>query len=156
MMTSSTNDSRSPGLRAGDPTGADRGRTVDDVFSLLLSTLLFGYFGFLYGLTDRAAPDGPVIPMFATFLWTLRLSAIGFAIAFVLALLRQPVANIVSGVVGLLGAVAFLGLAIWDWMDPAYGLRLSPIVLVLFAMWNGYSSLRLFGDGFLRSPNRSG
>lgn len=133
-----------------DSAGGDRARTVDDALSLLISALLFGYFGFFFGLTDRAAPDGPSIPMFATFLWTLRLSAIGFAIALILALMRQPAANLVSGVVGLLGAVAFIVLAIWDWIEPAYALALSPILLVLFALWNGYASLRLFTGGALR------
>ncbi|HMN95956.1 MAG TPA: hypothetical protein PKC43_09755 [Phycisphaerales bacterium] len=118
----------------------------DDVFGLVISIGLFGYFGFLFGLTDRAAPDGPVIPLFAAFLWTLRASAIGFAAALALLLLRSPLGNTLSGIVGLLSAVAFLSLAAWDWLDTSRSLAISPILLVLLGLWNGYASWRVFRD----------
>ena len=113
----------------------------EDVFGLVISVLLFGYFGFLQGLSTTTTPGGPVVPMFAVFVWTLRIAAVGFLMALALQLLRRGrLAVLVAGVVGLLSAVAFLVLGVWDLMDDSLALALSPLFLLLFAAWNGYVS----------------
>lgn len=113
----------------------------EDAFGLIVSVLLFGYFGFFNGLSTTVSPGGPVVPLFAFFVWTLRGAAVGFLLALLLHFARQGKwAVLVAGVVGLLSAVAFLVAGAWDVMDDSLALALSPIFLFLFAAWNGYVS----------------
>jgi len=121
---------------------ATPGRTVrEDPFGLIISVLLFGYFGFFAGLSTVAALGGPTIPLFAFFLWSLRLCAIGFLIALALhAAKRFLESTLVAGAVGVLSALAFLIAALWDLLDQNYALAISPVLLLIFAAWNGYVS----------------
>jgi hypothetical protein len=122
---------------------SERGGTQvrEDPFGLIISVLLFGYFGFFAGLSTVATSGGPTIPLFAFFMWSLRLSAIGFAVALALHLAKRTrEATLVAGVVGVLSALAFLIAAAWDFADQRYVLAISPVLLLLFAAWNGYVS----------------
>lgn len=126
---------------ASPPESGRRFEGGEGSFGLIVSVLLFGYFGFFAGLGVSTTPGGPTVPMFAFFLWTLRVSAIGFAIALALhALHRRWESTLLAGVVGVLSAVAFAAAAAWDMVDQTHALAISPILLVLFALWNGYVS----------------
>ncbi len=111
---------------------------------MIFSALLFGYFGFLLGLKPTSV-TGQFVWMFATFMWTLRLSAIGFALSAAVTMAAPVAGNLVYAAVGILSSAAFVVLSIWDLTDNVYalyGLPMLPgwVLLLLFAAWNGYGS----------------
>ncbi|MFO0874626.1 MAG: hypothetical protein U0575_11740 [Phycisphaerales bacterium] len=108
---------------------------VDDLFGLGISVLLFGYFGFFTSWADNAPA------MAHLFKWTLRLSAIGFAIAALLLAIGRREGNLVAGVVGLLGSAAFLVVLILDVLDDQWSVGLHPVILLAFALWNAWVSV---------------
>lgn len=111
-----------------------------DLFGLFLSTGVFGYFGFF--ATDWAherLTSGELLPMIVLFKWTLRLSAIGFGVALLLAFAKRRESELLSGLVGVLGAIAFVAVGAWA-MATGLSPGLPPILLLLFAAWNGYGS----------------
>ncbi len=131
-----------------DPAATPR-RGGEDLFGLLLSVLLFGYFGFFTSWAHERALDGTLLPMVVLLKWTLRAATIGFALAAVLVLARRRESDLVAGVVGLLSAIAFAIVAVWDFSNPQYSAGPPEILLAVFALWNGYVSL-ISLRGFLR------
>ncbi len=123
----------------------------DDIFGLLLSVLLFGYFGFFQSWAHERTLEGELLPMVVVLKWTLRISTIAFAIAAILALARRRESHLVAGVTGLLGAIAFAAVAIWDFATPEYFAGPPTILLAVFALWNGYVSF-LSVRTFLAAP----
>ncbi len=123
--------------RAGGPHGG--GRQAPDVLAPLLSALLFGYYGFLAGL-DTHGSGGEPIHLWIAFVWVLRASAVLFTISTALALARKPATDLVYGFGGLLATAALAGVFVWDLIDPN-SLAVSPILLLVFIVWNGYASL---------------
>lgn len=112
---------------------------------MVIAAALFAYFGFGMDWTHRytAGPDPQLLPMVALLMYTLRISAIAFAISAILAALGALPGLILYAVVGLLGAVAFAAVAAWDLFEPRYFSGLSPFLLLVFAAWNGYSSWQM-------------
>lgn len=127
-------------LESGPNTGPAPRRGGEDLFGLLLSVLLFGYFGFFTSWVHERTLDGTLLPMVVLLKWTLRASTIGFALAALLVLARRREADLVAGVVGLLSAVAFGIVAVWDFSTP-YSAGPPEILLAIFALWNGYVSV---------------
>ncbi|MCZ6834138.1 MAG: hypothetical protein O7G85_00035 [Planctomycetota bacterium] len=111
---------------------------------MLFSAALFGYFGFLMGMTPYNTSN-QLVMLFASFIWVLRGVSIGFALSAVLTFANGLIGNLVYSVVGLLSALGFVGLAVWDVLDTQYTLPSMPMIpapmlLLLFAAWNGYGS----------------
>ena len=111
---------------------------------MIFGALLFGYFGFLLGLTPNNSA-GHFVWLFAVFLWTLRVVAIGNALSAMVTFASPLPGNVLYGLVGVLSAVAFVILAVWDILDKTYMLYGMPflpawMMLLLFAAWNGYGS----------------
>ena len=62
-------------------------------------------------------------------------------LAFVLAIAMPRIGMLVYGGVGLITAALFLVCAAWDFVDKTLGLAVPPFLLVIFGLWNGWSSI---------------
>lgn len=125
------------------PSNASRGAPparADDLFGLGISVLLFGYFGFFTWPIEGAPAMSHI------FTWTLRVSAIGFALAAILLMVGRREGHLVAGVIGVLGALAFLVVIALDLMDTQRSVGMHPIILLAFALWNGWVSIGSLRD----------
>jgi hypothetical protein len=112
---------------------------------MLLSAAIFGYFGFYNVTFNTTGVNGQYLVYVAILEWTLKVSAVGFAIAGVLAFFAPMPANLLYSVMSLLGAVAFVVVVVMDLMDPNH-IVMSPLILLLFAAWNGYGAINGLRD----------
>jgi len=106
---------------------------------MLLSSALFGYFGFASTWITTGS-NGQYLLFVAILEWTLRISAIGFLVAAIITGVRPMTGNVLYSVISLLGAVAFLVVLVMDVMDKQH-MVLHPVLLAIFAAWNGYGAL---------------
>ena len=106
---------------------------------MLLSAAIFGYFGFAMGWVHTSATTGQVVPFVPLLEWTLKGTAIVFLLSAVLTFWRPRAGNLLYAASGLLSAALFVVVAIMDWMDPQHS-AFSPVILLLFAAWNGFGS----------------
>lgn len=115
-----------------------------DVFFMLLSALLFAYFGFIWSWAHQWTSTQPPqrIPMIAVLMWTLRIGAIAFIVAAALSLARQRLGPFLYAVTGLVTSALFVVVAIWEWTNPnGYYSGVPAILLLVFALLNGYGSI---------------
>jgi hypothetical protein len=103
---------------------------------MVLSALIFGYFGFRMTAT---AVDGEFVLFFALLTWTLRISAGLFVLSAVLTIVVPVAGNLLYALVGVVGAGLFVVVAVMDVADDKYA-TIHPALLLLFAVWNGYGS----------------
>jgi len=106
---------------------------------MLLSAAIFGYFGFYVGPTSYNAL-GQFILFFAMLQWTLKATTIGFVIAAVLTFAAPIAGNLIFSLVGVISALFFVAIAVLDVMDQQNAAAAPPVLLILFAAWNGYGS----------------
>ena len=106
---------------------------------MLLSAAIFGYFGFMTVFPELDA-DGDPIPLVVTLKWTLRMSAIAFLATGLLVLAKPLPANLLFGGLGLVSAVMLAIIGVWDLASP-FASGIPPVLLFIFAVWNGLSSL---------------
>ncbi|MHC4415317.1 MAG: hypothetical protein ACYS0G_08540 [Planctomycetota bacterium] len=107
---------------------------------MLLSAAIFGYFGFATAWNQYSALTGEFLLFVALLEWTLKGSALAFAVSGLLAFARPALGSFIFGIVGLVGAVLFLVIAGMDYVDKQHT-ALHPLLLVVFAAWNGYGSV---------------
>lgn len=113
---------------------------------MFISALLFGYFGFFGDwshqmTTATATPPNTLIPMVVLLKWTLRVGASCFLLAGGLAAAGQLFGVTINCLAGLVASMIFVVVAIWEWTNPqGYFSGVPAILLVVFAIWNGYSS----------------
>jgi len=119
-------------------------RQPADLLGPLISTVLFGYYGFVAGL-DTTGSGGEPIPLWIAFVWVLRLSAVLFGLCLVLAARGNPKELLWYGIAGAVATAGLAGVFLWDLADPN-SLAVSPIILLLFIAWNGYSSVATIRD----------
>ena len=81
---------------------------------MLLSAALFGYFGFMMAYPELDVQTGQLIPLVVTLKWTVRAAAIGFLIAAIGAMAMPRLGNIIYALVGVLSAIMFIVVLIWD------------------------------------------
>jgi len=110
---------------------------------MLIAAALFGYFGFGISWVHRYTTDSPpqLLIMVAVLMWTLRAGCVAFALSAVLAMAGSISGLLLYAVVGLLTSIAMLAVAVWDYTTPQYFSGVSPFLLLIFAAWNGYSSI---------------
>jgi hypothetical protein len=107
---------------------------------MILSALIFGFFGFAYTWNTRGT-GGEFVLFPALLGWTLKISAILFVVAAVLATVKEMAGNLVYALTGVTGAGMFVVVAVMDIADQGHTIMpYAPVVLVLFAAWNGYGS----------------
>jgi|LauGreDrversion4_2_1035121.scaffolds.fasta_scaffold1171588_2 hypothetical protein len=121
----------------------DGGRGLD-AFGPLVSALLFAYYGFVAGLATHGSAGEP-IALWIAFVWVLRIGAIIFAISTALAFLRNPKTDLLYGAGGLFATAALAGVFVWDLVDPN-SLAVSPVILLILIVWNGYASIQTLRD----------
>ena len=113
---------------------------------MFLAAALFGYFGFFVSWSYRTTGSPPqTLVMVVLLMWSLRGGCIAFAIAGALALAGAPLALLLYSVAGIVTAIAFVAVAIWD-VGSAYFSGVPPLLLFIFAAWNGYSSVQGLRD----------
>lgn len=106
---------------------------------MLLSAAIFGYFGFATHWNYHSGLTGEFLLFVALLDWTLKGSAIAFGASALLTLANRVLGNLIYGVVGLIGAIMFVVIAGMDYADTKHR-ALHPLLLLIFAAWNGYSS----------------
>ncbi len=106
---------------------------------MLISAALFGYFGFFRGLLHTNSLNQFVL-FFALLVWTLKGTACGFVLGGLLTFVRPVPGNLIYGITGLLSAILFVLIAVMDIMDQQNAAAAPPVLLLIFAAWNGYGS----------------
>ena len=109
----------------------------EGAFMMFLSAAIFGYFGWRISGT---AANGQVVGFFVLLMWTLRISAILFAMCGLLSLVGSQLANLIYSVTGILSAVALAVVIVLDIRDTTYVAAIPPFLLGIFVAWNLYSS----------------
>lgn len=107
---------------------------------MLLSALLFGYFG--YGMTwlHRSAITGQVLPYVVILDWTLKVSSVAFVAAALLTWANAVAGNFLYSAVSLAGGALFVVVALWDFMDTQHTAA-SPVLVLFFGLWNGFGAI---------------
>ncbi len=104
---------------------------------MILSALIFGYFGFTLGTT---AANGSFILFMSLLTWTLRISCIVFIVSALVTMARPVIGNLLYALAGVVGAGLFIVVAVMDVADPNAATAIPPLLLIVFAAWNGYGS----------------
>ena len=107
---------------------------------MLLSAAIFGYFGFATSWAHYSPRTGEFLLFVALLEWTLKGSALAFVASAILAFVQPVLGSFVFGVAGLVGAILFVVIAGMDYVDKQHA-SLHPVLLLVFAAWNGYGSL---------------
>jgi hypothetical protein len=105
---------------------------------MFLSAAVFGFFGFTFSW-NHIGVNNQFLLFVALLEWTLKGSCLVFALSGALALVKPAAGNLLYAFGGLAGAAMFLVVAVMDWLDSQHT-ALHPVVLLLFAAWNGYGS----------------
>ncbi len=108
---------------------------------MLLSAAIFGFFGFFYVNWNTLGVDGNPVLFRVLLGWTLKTTAILFAASAGLAALKPYLGNLLYALTGVASAGLFFVVAIMDIADDQHGfMPYGPVVLLLFAGWNGFGS----------------
>lgn len=107
---------------------------------MFISAALFGYFGFFTGGLMHTNLLNQFVLFFALLDWTLKGTACGFVLGGLLTLARPVLGNLIYGITGLLSAILFVLIAVMDIMDKQNAAAAPPVLLLIFAAWNGYGS----------------
>jgi hypothetical protein len=116
------------------------------VFFMLISAGLMAYFGFAsswaHQYTNSSAPQpNTLLPMVVLLKWTLRGGAIACGAAAVLSMMGLTLGPLLYSVTGLITAVLFVVVGVWEMTNPnGYFSGVPYILLFIFAAWNGYGS----------------
>jgi hypothetical protein len=114
-----------------------------DVFFMVISALLFAWFGFGSSWAHQYTTTQPpqLLLMVVVLKWTLRGGAIAFGLSVILALTGSILGELLYAIAGLATAVLFAIVAIWEWTNPqGYYSGVPAFLLIIFAVWNGYGS----------------
>jgi hypothetical protein len=113
------------------------------VFFMLLSAGIFAYFGFGGSWAHQYTTTTPpvLLPMVVLLKWTLRMGAVGFALAAAISLAGSIFGPLLYAVVGLVTAILFVVVGVWEVTNAqGYYSGVPAILLFIFAAWNGYGS----------------
>ena len=110
-----------------------------NIFFMLVSAALFGYFGFGTTWIHTRQVTGAFLLFVALLDWTLKGACIGFVASAAVTMALPWLGNFLYCLISFASAVMFVVVAIMDYMDTQHS-ALDPIILLLFAAWNGYQS----------------
>jgi hypothetical protein len=105
---------------------------------MLLSAGIFAYFGFATSWLYTGV-NGQFLLFVALLDWTLKITAVVFAISAILMFVNGFLGNLLYSLAGIVSAVMFVIVAILDIMDQQHT-AMHPLLLFIFAAWNGYGS----------------
>lgn len=109
-----------------------------NVFFMLLSAGIFLFFGF--GTSwNYTGVNGQFLLFVALLDWTLKLTGIAFGASALVTLANGFLGNLLYSAFGLGSAIMFVIVGIMDIMDTQHT-AMSPLLLFIFAAWNGYGS----------------
>lgn len=113
-----------------------------NIVMMVISAAIFAYFGWFAQIAwNTPGVTGQVVLFRVMLGWTIRIAAIAFGASALIALVAPVIGNVIFAIVGLLSAILFVVIAIMDLLDPQHGIfAYAPIILILFALWNGYGS----------------
>lgn len=116
-------------------------REAPDVVAPLLSAAVFGYYGFLSGITSDITNDaGEVVPLWVGSLWILRLCTLAFIGCAVVGFLKLRQAGLIFGIAGMFAALGLFVVLAWSQLDTEYDFACHPLILLVFGCWNAYVS----------------
>ena len=110
---------------------------------MLLSAVIFGFFGFFYGINwNTPGVNGQDPVLFRQLCgWTLKVAAIAYGLAALLTMVSARTGNLLYAIVGLASAVMFVIIAVMDIADTQHAIMpYGPAILLIFAAWNGYGA----------------
>lgn len=106
---------------------------------MIISAVLFGYFGFGTTWLTTSAITGQVLFFVVLWEWTLKGSAIAFALCAAVTFVRPFAGNALYAVLGLISAAAMVLVLVLDLVDTQHTVG-SPWLIGIFAAWNAYGS----------------
>ncbi len=121
---------------------------------MFLSAAIFGYFGFATSWNYNSTLTGEFLLFVALLDWTLKGSAIAFLVAGILTFVQPLAGNLIYGLAGAVGAALLLVVAGLDFLDKQHT-ALHPLLLLIFAAWNGYGSFSGLREIFARRATAS-
>ena len=127
----------------GDSTVPDKVESRSDIFFMLISAAVFAYFGFGGSWSHKHTTTQPpqLLPMVALLEWTLKAGAVACGLSALLVMLKQHLGDVLYAAAGLVIAVIFAVVAIWEWTNPqGYYSGIPAFLLIIFALWNGFGS----------------
>ncbi len=139
----------------GENTSTQRDGQVD-LFFMLVNAGFLAFFGWNSNWAHRYTTDVPpqLIMMIAILMWSMRIGAIAFGLAFVLSLLKSEFGRLLNLITGLGVSVVFAMVAIWDFTSPFFS-GVPPLLLMILAVWNGYLSVVELRERFAARPVNS-
>jgi len=105
---------------------------------MFVSALIFGYFGFSTSFIHTGS-NGQLLFYVPLLEWTLKVSAVAFVACGLITLRDARLGNFLYAAIGLLGSLALVTVAVMDFLDTQHTV-MSPVILLLFAAFNGYCS----------------
>jgi hypothetical protein len=114
--------------------------TRPQVFFMLVSAAIFGYFGWMTVWAQQ------LLPMTAILKWSLRIGSIAFAVAAGLAFAGGMLGPLLYAVAGVVTSILFVVVAVMDWANATHSTGIPPFLLLLFAAWNGYGSVAAIAE----------
>ncbi len=117
--------------------------TKSQVFFMLISGGIFAYFGFANSWVHQYTSTTPpvLLPMVVLLKWSLRVGAISFGVSALISFSGSILGPLLYAIVGLITAVIFAIVAVWEWTNPnGYYSGVPAILLIIFAVWNGFGS----------------
>ena len=124
----------------GQPAQID---TRSQVFFMLISGGIFAYFGFANSWAHQYTTTTPpvLLPMVVLLEWSLKGGAIAFGVSALISMAGSILGPLLYAVVGLITAIIFAIVAVWEWTNPnGYYSGVPAILLIIFAVWNGFGS----------------
>jgi hypothetical protein len=104
---------------------------------MIFGAVIFGFFGFY--MFGRSVTQ-PAFFM-EMFVWTLRATAVLFAVSAVITFVRPFPGNLLYATTGVVSAVLFTVVVVLDYLDKQRMLfPYSTFIVLFFAAWNGFGS----------------
>jgi hypothetical protein len=138
--------------------GTNKTEMRSEPIYMVISALLFAYFGFggswaHQNTVPTATQPSQMLGMVVLLKWTLRAGALTFGTAALLSMLGSNLGPLLYAVGGLVTAVLFGIVAIWEWTNPrGFYSGVPAILLIIFALWNGYGSWASLRQMLARRP----
>ena len=103
-----------------------------------MSAAIFGYFGFST-IWIHTGSNGETLAFVIILEWSLKGGAVGFALSGVLSLIASRPGEYLYAIIGMISSLGLVAAGVLDLRDTVHT-AMSPVLLFIFAAWNGFSS----------------